>query len=90
MTVQETSKKIFSTLSARRSPVRLLTGTRIQWGIAMSMNVLNEPISLQALVLTSLVSVCTVIATVQPTSIVGAILWTSYLGNALVTHLPIV
>ena len=53
----------------------------------MSMNVLNQPISIQALLLTSLVSVCTVITTVQPTSIVGVILWTSYLGNAVVTHL---
>lgn len=30
------------------------------------------------------------LTTIQPTSIVGAILWTSYVGNALVTHLPIV
>ena len=28
--------------------------------------------------------------TMPPTSIVGAILWTGHLGNALVTHLPIV
>ena len=56
----------------------------------MSMNMLSEPVSIPALLLTSLVSVSTVIATVPPTSIVGAILWTSYLGNALVTHLPIV
>jgi hypothetical protein len=33
---------------------------------------------------------CIALTTIQPTSIVGAILWTSYLGNALVTHLPIV
>ena len=56
----------------------------------MSMNVLSEPVSIQALLLTSLVSVCTVITAVPPTSIVGAILWTGYLGNAVVTHLPIV
>jgi len=57
---------------------------------AMSMNVLSEPISIRSLLLTSLVSVCAVLTTVPPTSIVGAIVWTSYLGNALVTHLPIV
>ena len=56
----------------------------------MSMNLMGEPISIPALLLTSLVTACTVITTVPPTSIVGAILWTSYLGNALVTHLPIV
>jgi hypothetical protein len=33
---------------------------------------------------------CIALTTIPPTSIVGAILWTSYLGNALVTHLPIV
>jgi len=33
---------------------------------------------------------CIALTTIQPTSIVGAILCTSYLGNALVTHLPIV
>jgi len=30
------------------------------------------------------------LATIPPTSIVGAILWTGYLGNFVVTHLPIV
>jgi|SRR5580693_659637 hypothetical protein len=33
---------------------------------------------------------CIALTTIPPTSIVGAILWTSYLGNALATHLPIV
>jgi DoxX-like family len=33
---------------------------------------------------------CIALTTIPPTSIVGAILWTSYLGNALVAHLPIV
>jgi hypothetical protein len=56
----------------------------------MPMYMLNKPVSLQALLLTSLVTVCTVITTFQPTSIVGAILWTGYVGNAVVAHLPIV
>lgn len=30
------------------------------------------------------------LTTIPPTSIVGAILWTGYLGNVVVTHLPIV
>jgi hypothetical protein len=33
---------------------------------------------------------CIALTTIPPTSIVGAILWTSSLGNALVAHLPIV
>jgi hypothetical protein len=33
---------------------------------------------------------CVALTTIPPTSIVGAILWTSYLGNVLVTHFPIV
>jgi hypothetical protein len=101
----------------------------------MSMNVLNEPVSMRDQVLNRLVggliilclvvdgasklvpwpavieaidrigygssdtlaralgavtTACIALTTIQPTSIVGAILWTSYLGNALVTHLPIV
>jgi hypothetical protein len=55
----------------------------------MPMNLLGEPVSIPALLLTSLVTACTVITTLPPTSIVGAILWTGYLGNILVTHLPI-
>jgi len=38
----------------------------------------------------AITTACIALTTIQPTSIVGAILWTSYLGNALVTHLPIV
>jgi hypothetical protein len=30
------------------------------------------------------------LTTMPPTSIVGAILWTGYLGNLVVTHFPIV
>jgi hypothetical protein len=56
----------------------------------MSMNLMGEPVSMRALLLTSFVTACTMITTIPPTSIVGAILWTSYLGNALVAHLPIV
>ena len=38
----------------------------------------------------AITTACIALATIPPTSIVGAILWTSYLGNALVTHLPVV
>jgi hypothetical protein len=38
----------------------------------------------------AITTACIALATIPPTSIVGAILWTSYLGNALVAHLPIV
>ncbi len=55
----------------------------------MSMNPMGEKVSIPALLLTSLVTACTVIATVPPSSIVGAILWTGYLGSVLVTHLPV-
>jgi hypothetical protein len=33
---------------------------------------------------------CAAITTIPPTSIVGAILWTGYLGNFVATHLPLV
>ena len=35
----------------------------------------------------AITTACIALTTIQPTSIVGAILWTSYLGNILVTHL---
>jgi hypothetical protein len=38
----------------------------------------------------AITTACIALTTIPPTSIVGAILWTSYLGNALVAHLPIV
>jgi hypothetical protein len=38
----------------------------------------------------AITTACIALTTIPPTSIVGAILWTGYLGNALVTHLPIV
>ena len=38
----------------------------------------------------AITTACITLTTIPPTSIVGAILWTGYLGNALVTHLPIV
>ena len=101
----------------------------------MSMNVLNEPISMRDHLLSRLVGaliiLCLVVdgasklvpwpsvidamdrigyastdalaralgavstagialTTIPPTSIVGAILWTGYLGNLVVTHFPIV
>ena len=38
----------------------------------------------------AITTACIALTTIPPTSIVGELLWTSYLGNALVTHLPIV
>ena len=38
----------------------------------------------------TITTACVALTAIPPTSIVGAILWTGYLGNALVTHLPIV
>jgi hypothetical protein len=38
----------------------------------------------------AITTACIALTTIPPTSMVGAILWTGYLGNALVTHLPIV
>jgi DoxX-like family len=38
----------------------------------------------------AITTACIALTAIPPTSIVGAILWTGYLGNALVTHLPIV
>jgi DoxX-like family len=38
----------------------------------------------------AITTACIALTTIPPATIVGAILWTGYLGNALVTHLPIV
>ena len=38
----------------------------------------------------AITTACVAFTTIPPTSIVGAILWTGYLGNSLVAHLPIV
>lgn len=35
----------------------------------------------------AITTACSALTTIPPTSIVGAILWTSYLGNTVVTHL---
>jgi hypothetical protein len=50
----------------------------------MSINVLKEPHGLSLAVAT-----CSALAAISPTSIVGAILWTGYVGNVLIAHLPL-
>jgi hypothetical protein len=36
------------------------------------------------------IAACSALAAISPTSIVGAILWTGYLGNVLVTHFRLI
>jgi DoxX-like family len=38
----------------------------------------------------AITTACVAITTIPPTSIVGAILWTGYLGNVVATHFAIV
>jgi hypothetical protein len=57
----------------------------------MLTNVLNRPISLLLARILGAVSVaCMAFTAIPPTSIVGAVLWTGYLGDIVVTHLRIV
>ncbi len=60
----------------------------------MSTYVLNQTVPIRALLLARALGVisvvCIAFTTIPPTSIVGAILWTSYLGNVLVTHLNMI
>jgi hypothetical protein len=56
--------------------------------------VLNQTVPIRALLLARALGVISVagiaFTTIQPTSIVGAILWTGYLGNVVVTHLNMI
>jgi len=60
----------------------------------MSTYVLNQTVPIRALLLARALGVISVagiaFTTIPPTSIVGAILWTSYLGNVVVTHLNMI
>jgi hypothetical protein len=38
----------------------------------------------------AITTACIALTTIPPTSIVGAILWTGYLGNVVVTHLNMI
>jgi hypothetical protein len=57
----------------------------------MSTYVLEQTVSIRALLLSrtlGLISVAGMLfSTIPPSSIVGAMLWTGYLGNVVVTHL---
>jgi len=53
----------------------------------MSTYALGEPGSNRLILLGHLLGA---LASVPPTSIVGAILWTGYLGNIVVTHLSVI
>jgi hypothetical protein len=60
----------------------------------MSIYVLRQTVPLPALLLARALGVISVagavFAAIPPTSIVGAILWTGYLGNVVVTHLNMI
>ncbi|HWZ41615.1 MAG TPA: hypothetical protein VNY08_25260 [Bradyrhizobium sp.] len=60
----------------------------------MSTYVLNQTVPIRALLLARALGVISVagiaFTTIPPTSIVGAILWTGYLGNVVVTHLNMI
>jgi hypothetical protein len=60
----------------------------------MLTSVFDQAVPMPSLLLARAIDIISVggmaFTSVQPTSIVGAILWTGHLGNALVTHLPII
>jgi hypothetical protein len=57
----------------------------------MSTYVLEQTVSIRALLLSRTLGMISVVGmavtTIPPSSIVGAMLWTGYLGNVVVTHL---
>ncbi len=55
----------------------------------MSANVLDQFVSMKALLLGTVSVGCMAITTIPPASIVGAMLWTGYLGDVVVAHLCI-
>jgi hypothetical protein len=55
----------------------------------VSTNMLDQLISMKALLLGAVSVACMSLPTIQPTSIVGAMLWTGYLGDVVVAHLHI-
>jgi hypothetical protein len=60
----------------------------------MSIYVLDQTVPIRARLLARALGVVSVagmaFTTMPPTSIVGAILWTGYFGNAVVTHLNMI
>ncbi|HEY7846543.1 MAG TPA: hypothetical protein VID30_23025 [Bradyrhizobium sp.] len=60
----------------------------------MSTYVLHRTVPIRALLLARALAAISVagaaFAAIPPTSIVGAILWTGYLGNVVVTHLNMI
>ena len=56
----------------------------------MLTNVLDQPVSLLLARSLGAISVaCMALTTIPPTSIVGAVLWTGYLGDVVIAHLRI-
>ena len=57
----------------------------------MPTNLLDQPVSLLLTRILGTISVvCMALTTIPPTSIVGAVLWTGYLGDVVVAHLRII
>ena len=56
----------------------------------MSTYVLEQTVSLRTLLLSRALGAISVIGMVPPNSMVGAMLWTGYLGNIVVTHLNMI
>jgi hypothetical protein len=57
----------------------------------MSTFVLEQTVSLRTLVFSrTLSAVSAALTTIPPSSIVGAMLWTGYLGNVVVAHLNMI
>ena len=55
----------------------------------MSANMLDQLVSMKTLLLGTVSIACMSLPAIPPTSIVGAMLWTGYLGDVVVTHLHI-
>ena len=56
----------------------------------MSTYVLEQTVLLRTLLLSRALGAISVISMVPPSSMVGAMLWTGYLGNIVVTHLNMI
>jgi hypothetical protein len=61
----------------------------IRGELAVSTNMLDQLISMKSLLLGAVSVACMSLPTIPPTSIVGAVLWTGYLGDIVVAHLRI-
>jgi hypothetical protein len=56
----------------------------------MSTYVLEQTVPIKAHLLLRALGAISVAATIPPSSIVGAMLWVSYFGNIVVTHLHMI